>query len=69
MEKNSRNQLFNTVFIFIGAVLLIYDLAYEQVSVYIKIAGLVFLMFGLYRATRHWAAVEEENKKEKEDEV
>lgn len=69
MEKNSRNQLFNTAFIFIGAALLIYDMAYDQVSVYIKIAGLVFLMFGLYRATRHWAAVEEESKKEKEDEV
>lgn len=53
---NTKKQAFYTTFIILGAVLLIYDLAFESEAVYFKIVGLVLLMFGLYSSTRQWAS-------------
>lgn len=53
---NTKKQAYYTVFILIGAVILIYDLSSESEAVYLKIIGLVLLMFGLYSSTRQWAS-------------
>lgn len=64
--KNS--QIINTVLIVIGGGCLLYAIAVENTSPYIKIVGLVIIMFGLYRATNHWVATKDDYKNdEKED--
>lgn len=61
---NSKKQVLNLVIIVVGAVLLIYDLTGENENIYIKIGGLVLLMFGLYTATQQWVVGNEENEEE-----
>jgi uncharacterized membrane protein YfcA len=70
---NTKKQAIYTIFIAIGAVLLIYDLAFASEEVYLKIIGLVLLMFGLYSSTRQWSSdndknTEDENELVKEEE-
>lgn len=65
---NSKRQTLNIVIIVVGAALLIYDLTGENENVYLKIIGLVLLMFGLYTATQQWVAGNEENENEDEPE-
>lgn len=62
---NTNKQLLATVLILIGGVLLIYTMLDEQSSVYFKIFGVIFLMIGLFRATRVWV---DDNKKVEDDE-
>lgn len=67
---NTKKQAFYTIFIVIGAVILIYDLSTNSEEVYLKIVGLVLLMFGLYSSTRQWASdnpKEEQTKAEIEE--
>ncbi len=52
---NTKKQGIYTAFIIIGAILLIYDLSVDSEKVYLKVVGLVVLMFGLYSSTRQWA--------------
>ncbi|MAN27266.1 MAG: hypothetical protein CMH15_15085 [Mesonia sp.] len=65
---NTKKQLFSSLFILLGAVLLIYGMIAENTNVYIKIVGIIVLMFGLYSSTRVWV---EDNKQdnEKDDEI
>lgn len=65
---NSKRQTLNIVIIVVGAALLIYDLTGENENIYLKIIGLVLLMFGLYTATQQWVAGNEENENEDEPE-
>ena len=65
---NTKKQMVYTAFIIIGAALLIYDLAVETDEVYLKVIGLVVLMFGLYSSTRQWASDNDKNKIENENE-
>jgi hypothetical protein len=58
-------QSFNTFIIVIGAGLLVYDFITEPDNAYFKIAGLVILMFGLYKSTQQWTA--DNPKENKED--
>ncbi|GGE31858.1 hypothetical protein [Psychroflexus planctonicus] len=64
---NTKKQAFYTVFIVIGAALLLYDLAFESDEVYLKVAGLVILMFGLYSSTRQWANDNDKSKNENDE--
>lgn len=64
---NTKRQTLNAVLIIIGAGLLIYDLVSVQDIVYIKIAGLVILMIGLYNSTKQWASDNPKNKDENEE--
>ncbi|MGO2102046.1 MAG: hypothetical protein ACTH3E_03265 [Psychroflexus halocasei] len=64
---NTKRQTINAILIIVGAGLLIYDLVSVQDIVYIKIAGLVILMIGLYNSTKQWAADNPKNKDENED--
>lgn len=66
---NTKRQTINAILIIVGAGLLIYDLVSVQDIVYIKIAGLVILMIGLYNSTKQWAADNPKNKDENEDNV
>ncbi|SHI79187.1 hypothetical protein SAMN04488096_104295 [Mesonia phycicola] len=61
---STNKQLLATCLIVIGGVLLIYSMMYDTTSVYIKVVGIIFLMFGLFRATRVWV---DDNKKEEEE--
>ena len=53
-QVNVSKQATNTLIILIGAGLLIYDFVVAPKEVYFKIAGLVILMFGLYKSTKQW---------------
>ena len=66
---NTKKQMVYTAFIIIGAALLIYDLAVETDEVYLKVIGLVVLMFGLYSSTRQWASDNDKNKIENENDT
>ncbi len=57
-------QIFNILIVVIGAGILIYDLAVEDENIYIKVIGLVLLMYGLYTATQQWTV---ENREGKDD--
>ena len=56
-------QIINTILIVVGGGLLIYSITGEERNKYIQIAGLVVIMFGLYRATNFWV----ENKDDEQD--
>lgn len=58
---NVKQQTIFTLLIILGAGILLYDLIAEAEIVYLKIAGLVLLMLGLYMSTRQWV---NDNKKE-----
>ncbi len=64
--KNS--QVINTILIIAGAALLLYSIATENAPVYLKIIGLVIIMFGLFRATNFWVETKDDHKNEKEEE-
>ncbi|QTY26631.1 hypothetical protein [Flavobacterium sp. CS20] len=53
---NASKQSFNTLIILIGAGLLLYDFIAKPNEIYFKIAGLVILMFGLYKSTQQWTS-------------
>ncbi|AVR46737.1 hypothetical protein C7S20_16505 [Christiangramia fulva] len=63
--KNS--QVLNTILIIIGGACLIYAIAVENTSPFIKIIGLVIIMFGLYRATNHWASTKDDHLDEEKE--
>ena len=62
---STKKQLFSTLLILIGGVLLVYTMINEQSNVYFKIVGIIFLMIGLFRATRVWV---DDNKKDESNE-
>lgn len=57
-------QVFNIFIVVIGAGMLIYNMAMESENIYVKIIGLVLLMYGLYTSTQQWVT---DNKEEKDD--
>lgn len=61
---NQKKQVLNIVVLLLGAGLLIYDLTGENDNVYIKIIGLVLLMFGLYTTTQQWVAGNEQEERD-----
>lgn len=63
--KNS--QVINTILIVAGGAMLLYAIAVENTPQYIKIAGLVVIMFGLYRATNFWVETKDDHKEENEN--
>lgn len=63
-DINTSKQSFNTIIIIIGIALLLYDFIQNPEVVYFKIAGLVTLMFGLYKSTQQWTS---DNKPEDND--
>lgn len=65
MKKNS--QLINALFIGVGGILLLTEIIAKEDNVIYLIIGLVLLMFGLYRATNHWAYTKDDHKKEDHD--
>ena len=62
---STKKQLFSTLLILIGGVLLVYTMIDEQSRIYFKIVGIIFLMIGLFRATRVWV---DDNKKDESNE-
>jgi len=66
--KNNIKQLINGFVILLGAVFLLYSVINESISVYFKVAGLVFIMFGAYRASNHWVAHRDDHLAKDEDE-
>lgn len=66
MKKNN-SQLINFLLIVIGGSFLIFEISGKKENVYFLIAGIVLLMFGLYRATNHWVYTKDDHKEEIED--
>ncbi|AZQ43771.1 hypothetical protein [Nonlabens ponticola] len=54
MNENNK-QLFNGILIIVGGALLIYTLTVTTASIYTQILGIIFLMVGAYRASKHWS--------------
>jgi membrane protein implicated in regulation of membrane protease activity len=54
--NESLKQLFNGFLVILGGGLLVYSLTVTGASVYMQIIGLLILMIGAYRASKHWAA-------------
>ncbi len=67
MKKNS--QLINALLIGAGGLLLLTEIIGKEDNVIYLIVGLVLLMFGLYRATNHWAYTKDDHKKEDQDQI
>jgi len=65
-DINASKQTINTIIIVAGIGLLLYDFITNPEVVYFKIAGLVILMFGLYKSTKQWSA---DNTAENDDEA
>lgn len=65
MKKNS--QLINALLIGVGGILLLLEIIGKEENVYYLIGGLVLLMFGLYRATNHWAYTKDDHKTQDQD--
>ena len=53
---NTSKQTVNTIIIFAGIGLLLYDFITKPEAIYFKILGLVVLMFGLYKSTQQWSS-------------
>jgi hypothetical protein len=66
-KVNVSKQSMNALIIFAGAGLLIYDFVVNPAEVYFKIAGLVILMFGLYKSTQQWSSDNNSEDQEEED--
>lgn len=64
---NTSKQSINTAIILIGAGLLLYDFMSSPEHAYLKIAGLVILMFGLYKSTKQWSSDNTSTENQKED--
>lgn len=65
--KNSSKQLLNGLFIFLGALFLLYAVVFEDANVYFKIAGLIMIMFGAYRASNHWVLHKDDHLSDEEE--
>lgn len=65
--KNSSKQLLNGFFIFLGALFLLYAVLFEDTNVYFKIAGLIMIMFGAYRASNHWVEHKDDHLSDEEE--
>lgn len=63
-KLNASKQSLYTLIIVGGIALLLYDFIAKPEQVYFKIAGLVVLMFGLYKSTQQWTS---DNKSEDND--
>lgn len=57
-------QVINTILIVVGGALLLYAISAENAHPYFKIAGLIIIMLGLYRATNFWVATKDDHKDE-----
>jgi hypothetical protein len=66
--KNNKSQFINVFFILLGAIFIWYSVIVESVNVYLKILGLLFLMFGAYRASNHWVEHRDDHLNEQEEE-
>lgn len=64
--KNS--QILNTILIVLGGGILLFAIAVEGAHHLLKIAGLVIIMFGLFRATNFWVDTKDDHKEEEEKE-
>jgi hypothetical protein len=64
-QVNVSKQGLFTLIIILGAGLLVYDFIANPSVIYFKIAGLIILMFGLYKSTQQWTS---DNKAESEQE-
>ncbi|WP_194850750.1 hypothetical protein [Nonlabens antarcticus] len=64
MNKSSQ-QLFNGVLILIGGALLVYTLTVTDTNIYVQVLGLVLLMIGAYRASKHWSKHKDDHLDEK----
>lgn len=58
------SQLVNTLIIVIGSALLLYSIITDAENIYIKIIGLILLMYGLFTATQKWV---KDNKNDEND--
>lgn len=66
--KKPSSQFLNSVLIIVGGAILLFQISGEERNVYLMILGLLFLMFGLYRATNFWVDTKDDHKKEEEQE-
>lgn len=64
IKRNS--QLLNSFLIIVGGAMLMMEIAGEKQNVYIRVAGIILLMFGLYRATRFWVDTKDDHLEEEE---
>lgn len=65
--KNNTKQLFNGLIIVVGAAFLLYSLMDSDANIWFQIVGLVFMMFGAYRASSHWTAHKDDHLSEEEE--
>lgn len=65
MKKNN-SQVINSILIIAGGALLLFEISDKKENVYFLIAGIIFLMFGLYRATNHWVETKDDHEQEEE---
>jgi lipid-A-disaccharide synthase-like uncharacterized protein len=63
--NESLKQLFNGILILGGGSLLAYSLTVRDVNVYIQVLGLLLLMIGAHRASKHWAKHKDDHLDEK----
>lgn len=61
------SQFINALLIGVGGILLLTEIIGKADNVIYLIVGLVLLMFGLYRATNHWAYTKDDHKKKDQD--
>lgn len=66
MKNNA--QLINAILIIGGGILLLTKIFGKGENVYLLIIGIVLLMFGLFRATNHWAYTKDDHKNEDNNE-
>ncbi len=64
--KHSFKQPFNGLLIILGGTLSIYAFVVPGVLIYFKIIGLIFLMVGAYRASKHWVSHKDDHLDQKE---
>ncbi len=64
---NKNSQILNTTLIIVGGAILVYAIVNEDANKYLKIAGLVVIMVGLYRATNFWAGTKDDHKEEEDN--
>ena len=63
MEKKN-SQIINTILIVGGGILVMIEISGGEKNVYLLALGFILLMFGLYRATNHWAITQDDYKKD-----
>lgn len=67
LQTMKHSQLLNAILIIVGGAMLLYAIAAPGAESYIKIAGLVIIMFGLFRATNFWVSTKDDHKEEQEN--